>query len=115
VEKEEFIKKGNKILLITACVIIPLLVIWLFISIVREERPTEQTVVAPQYQDFDSTVWYPRKIKNMHIEKYADHTEYLMGFEDGSRSEVYWNFFENHKIGDSVVIGETETFRRRIN
>lgn len=112
-EKEEIIRKGNKILLISACVVIPALV--LYYSFMRKEPQVEQVVVVPQYQDFDSTVWTPRKIKNMHIEKYADHTEYLMGFEDGTRTEVYWNFFENHKIGDSVVMGETNTYRRRIN
>lgn len=113
-EKEELIRKGNKILLITACVIIPALVFWLFFGILSETRETQQ-VQEPQYQDFDSTVWIPQKVKYKTTEKYETYTKYILSFYDGSEITVNVGDYNDLKEGDSTCYGETQTFRRRIN
>ena len=114
-KKREKERKFEKYAIITGCVLIPFLVLWFFYYDYRKEPIEEPQQVEAQYQDFDSTVWTPHKIKYMNIEQHAIENLYQLGFEDGTNANITWNQYRKYNVGDSVTIGETQTYRRTFN
>jgi hypothetical protein len=110
--KEE---KVWKIVLITAAVIIPLLLGWLIYELVTlDSNMTELESRDPQYEEYDSTVWIPEKVKYKTIEKYEDFTLYKLSFYDNSEITVTVGDFNDLKIDDSTCYGETMRFKRLV-
>jgi hypothetical protein len=110
--KEEIIWKY---IYISACVIVPLIIGRAIYQTFFNVPQEEQQKVEIQYQDFDSTVWIPKKVKYKNIEKYTNYTVYMLGFEDGTAANVTWTDYMDLKVGDSTNLGDTRKFRRQLN
>jgi hypothetical protein len=109
--KEE---KVWKLILITAAVIVPLLLGWLVYELVNLNDNVDkiEAVNDPQYENFDSLVWMPEKVKYKTIEKYETYTRYILSFYDDTEANVTIGDFNDLKIDDSTCMGVTQTFRR---
>lgn len=113
-EREELIRKGNKLLLITLCVVVPILTILMFFDFKKKPIPTP-TQKPAEYIEVDSSAYVPKKVKFKNKEKYENHTEYMISFEDGTEMSIAWNDWMKIKVGDSTNAQVIYKVKRLIN